>query len=93
MDARVNQVILPISRELLVPDAARRALLWTSRVWPGAIVVRGEVVGTWRRAQAALTLQPWQRLSRAARSAVEAEAAALPLPGVQGIAARWDDAG
>jgi len=80
-------------RELLVPDAARRALLWTSRVWPGAIVVRGEVVGTWRRAQAALTLQPWQRLSRAARSAVEAEAAALPLPGVQGIAARWDDAG
>jgi hypothetical protein len=79
-------------RELLVQDAARRALLWTSRVWPGAIVVEGEVVGTWRRAQAKLTLQPWQRLSRAARAAVEAEADALPLPGVQGeIVARWDD--
>ncbi len=79
-------------RELLVPDAARRALLWTSRVWPGAILVEGEVVGTWRRADAALTLQPWRRLSRAARHAVEAEAEALPLPGVQGrIVARWDD--
>ena len=33
-------------RELLVPDASRRSLLWTSRVWPGAVLVRGEVVGT-----------------------------------------------
>jgi hypothetical protein len=82
-----------VERELLVVDAARRALLWTSRVWPGAILVEGEVVGTWRRAQANLTLQPWQRLSRAARAAVEAEAEALPLPGVQGqIVPRWDDA-
>jgi hypothetical protein len=79
-------------RELLVPDAARRLLLWTSRVWPGAILVEGEVVGTWRRAQAAVTLQPWRRLSRASRQAVEAEAEALPLPGVQGrIAVIWDD--
>ena len=79
-------------RELLVPDAARRSLLWTTRVWPGAILVEGEVVGTWRRAEAALTLQPWRRVSRTAREAVEAEAEALPLPGVQGrIAVLWDD--
>jgi hypothetical protein len=79
-------------RELLVPDAVQRALLWTSRVWPGAILVEGEVVGTWRRAQAALTLQPWRRLSRAAREAVEAEAEALPLPGVEGrIVPRWHE--
>ena len=38
-------------RELLVPDADRRRELWTSRVWPGAVLVEGEVVGTWRRAQ------------------------------------------
>ncbi|HJT64591.1 MAG TPA: crosslink repair DNA glycosylase YcaQ family protein, partial [Candidatus Limnocylindria bacterium] len=37
-------------RELLVPEADRRLLLWTSRVWPGAVLVRGEVAGTWRRA-------------------------------------------
>ena len=81
-------------RELLVPDAARRAALWTSRVWPGALLVDGEVVGTWRRANATLTVQPWRRLSRAARAAVEAEAEALPLPGVKGrIVVRWDDDG
>jgi Winged helix DNA-binding domain len=81
-------------RELLVPDAARRGALWTSRVWPGAVLVEGEVVGTWRRAEAKLTVQPWRRLSRAAREAVEAEAAALPLPGMQRrIVVHWDDDG
>ena len=78
-------------RELLVPDAKRRGELWTSRVWPGAVLVAGEIVGTWRRAQANLTIQTWKRLSRAARDVVEAEAAGLPLPGVEGrITIRWD---
>ena len=77
-------------RELLVPDARRRGELWTSRVWPGAVLVAGDIVGTWRRAHAKVTIQPWQRLSRAARDAVEAEAAGLPLPGVEGgITVRW----
>ena len=80
-----------VDRELLVPDAARRDALWTSRVWPGAVLVAGEVVGTWRRAQAKLTIEPWRRLSRAEREAVEAEAESLPLPGIEGrIAVRWD---
>jgi hypothetical protein len=79
-------------RELLVPDADRRAALWTPRVWPGALLVDGEVVGTWRRAQSIVTIQTWQRLSRAARDAVEAEAGSLPLPGVrEGVGVRWDD--
>jgi hypothetical protein len=78
-------------RELLVPDAARRAELWTSRVWPGAVLVGGDVAGTWRRDQGKLTVQPWRRLSRAERVAVETEAASLPLPGVQGeIVVRWE---
>ncbi|MGZ5319346.1 MAG: DNA glycosylase AlkZ-like family protein [Actinomycetota bacterium] len=79
-------------RELLVPDPLRHTELWTSRVWPGAVLVGGEVVGTWRRAEARVTVQPWRRLSRAARDAVEAEAASLPLPGIEGqIVVRWDD--
>ena len=79
-------------RELLVPDARRRPELWTPRVWPGAVLVEGEVVGTWRRADAKVSVQPWRRLSRAARDAVEAEAASLPLPGIEGqIVVRWDD--
>jgi hypothetical protein len=81
-----------VDRELLVPDAKRRGRLWTSRVWPGAVLVAGEIVGTWRRAEANLTVTPWVRLPRAKREAVEAEAQTLPLPGVEGrIAVRWED--
>src|SRR5207245_1891542 len=78
-------------RKLLVPDGRRRAALWTPRVWPGGVLVEGEIVGTWRRALGTLAIQTWSRISRAARDAVEAEAASLPLPDVQGrIAVRWD---
>lgn len=77
-------------RDLLVPDAARRALLWTTRVWPGAVLVEGEIVGTWRRAQAVVTVAPWQVLTAAQRLAIEAEAASMPLPGLTGpIEVRW----
>ncbi|MGH2359452.1 MAG: DNA glycosylase AlkZ-like family protein [bacterium] len=79
-------------RKLLVADADRRRTLWTPRVWPGAVLVEGEVVGTWRRAHETVTIQSWRRLTRAARDAVEVEAVALPLPGVRGgIVVRWDD--
>jgi hypothetical protein len=79
-------------RELLVPEPRRRAALWTSRVWPGAVLVAGEIVGTWRRAQAKLTVEAWRRLTRLERNAVEAEAQSLPLPGIEGeIAVGWSD--
>ena len=67
-------------RELLVPREEQRQRLWTSRVWPGALLVEGEIRGTWRRAQHTVRIETWGRLSRAARDAVEAEATALPLP-------------
>ncbi len=79
-------------RELLVPDPDHRRRLWTPRVWPGAILVEGEIVGTWRRAQADITVESWRRLANADREAVEAEAASLPLPGTpQRVRVRWDD--
>ena len=69
----------------------QRASLWTSRVWPGAVLVDGDVAGTWRRAGALVTVQPWRRLSREERAAVEAEAATLPLPEVHGeVDVRWE---
>ena len=81
-------------RELVVPDADRRAALWTPRVWPGGLLVNGEIAGTWRRADTAMTVQPWRRLSSAERDAVAAEVQALPIPGIRGrIALRWDDRG
>jgi hypothetical protein len=69
-------------RELLVPREDRRQRLWTSRVWPGAVLVEGEILGTWRRAQHTVRIDAWARLARGTRDAIEAEANALPLPGV-----------
>lgn len=79
-------------RELLVPEPDRRAALWTSRVWPGAVLVGGEIVGTWRRANADVSIEPWRRLSAGERDATQAEAESLPLPGLVGkIRVRWAD--
>jgi hypothetical protein len=78
-------------RELLVPDSRHRAALWTPRVWPGALLVGGDVAGTWRRSGAVVTVRPWRRLSREERDAVEMESATLPLPEVDGaVAVRWE---
>jgi len=68
-------------RELLVPESDRRDALWTARVWPGAVMLDGELVGTWRRTGRDITVRPWQRMSSAERDAVSAEAETLPLPG------------
>jgi hypothetical protein len=76
-------------RELLVPEADRRAQLWTSRVWPGALLVNGEIVGTWRRANAYLSIESWRPLSTREREAVETEAASLPLPGIGALRVTW----
>ena len=78
-------------RDLLVPDAAHRQSLWTPRVWPGALLVSGEIVGTWRRDQHNVSARAWRALTRAEISAVEREAVSLPLPGpVKQIALTWE---
>lgn len=77
-------------REILVPQPERRAQLWTTRVWPGAVLVSGEIAGVWRRSAAEISIDAWRRLSSAEREAVEAEALSLPLPGLNGtIKIRW----
>jgi hypothetical protein len=77
-------------RELLIPRAEQRERLWTPRVWPGALLVEGEIRGTWRRAQHTVRIDAWTRLTRAMRAAIETEAGALPLPGVdRGIDVVW----
>jgi len=79
-------------RELLVPKANQRERLWTSRVWPGALLVEGEIRGTWRRAGHVVRVETWGRLSRGARAAVEAEAGTLPLPGLdRPIEVAWEE--
>jgi hypothetical protein len=86
-------------RELLVEDAEHRGALWTSRVWPGAVMVEGEIVGTWQRAKHAVSVQTWGRrgadlgppvLRR--EGAVESEATSLPLPDLdRPIVIDWDE--
>lgn len=81
-----------VDRELLVPNAGRRDELWTSRVWPGALLVNGEVAGVWRRAGPDVSIDTWRVLTRKERDAVEAEAATMPLPGLtRAIRVRWPD--
>ena len=78
-------------RELLVPVARHRTELWPSRVWPGSLLLRGEVAGTWRRVKGTVTISSWRTLSPEERDAVEAEGSSLPLPGVEGpVAVRWE---
>jgi hypothetical protein len=78
-------------RDLLVPRPDQQQRLWTSRVWPGALLVDGEIRGTWRRAQHIVRIETWGRLSRGTRDAIEAEARSLPLPGFdQAIEVVWE---
>jgi hypothetical protein len=60
-------------------------------VWPGALLVDGEIRGTWRRAQHTVRVETWERLSPAVRETVEAEANTLPIPGPdRPIEVVWD---
>jgi hypothetical protein len=53
--------------------------------------VHGDIIGTWRRADADVRIHAWRRLSRNERDVVEAEARSLPLPDIGGeIRIRWD---
>src|SRR4029077_9396014 len=80
-------------RELLVPAPGCRGALWTPRVWPGTLLLAGEIAGTWRRADTVMRVHPWRRLSPAEREAVTAEVKSLPLPGIgrRRIVVRWDE--
>ena len=68
-------------RELLVPDAAARKDLWRTIGRPGALLVDGEVTGSWRPRTKGkrfeLTVNPWSDLSKAAQERTEAAAEAL----------------
>ncbi|NJO13356.1 MAG: winged helix DNA-binding domain-containing protein [Gammaproteobacteria bacterium] len=77
-------------RSLLVPDSKHRAKLWTARVWPGALLIKGEIAGVWRRAGGEVSIEAWRRLSIVEREAAESEALTLPLPDLDApIAVRW----
>jgi hypothetical protein len=65
-------------RATLVPDTARAKELWPVLGRPGAVLVDGEVVGTWRPRKSGRTLtvavQAWQTLSGSTRAAITDQA-------------------
>jgi hypothetical protein len=65
-------------RELLVPDPARRKELWPTLGRPGAVLLDGDIAGTWRprkaRKAVRVEVRPWRRLTASQRRSIEAEA-------------------
>lgn len=65
-------------RDLLVPDRARQSAVWRILGNPGALLVDAEIVGTWRSRLSGstlkLTVQPFEPLTAATRTAADAEA-------------------
>ncbi len=68
-----------LSRDLLVPDPALQKRLWPQAPPPGALVVGGEVVGTWRRRGGSIAISAWSEVAAGRRSQAEAIAAEWPL--------------
>lgn len=68
-----------VDRALLVPEPQFRSELWPKSVWPGALMVNDEIVGTWRRQQGRVTVRPWRRLAREVIAAVETEVSNMPI--------------
>lgn len=68
-------------RETLVPDRAHAKELWPVLGRPGAVLVDGELVGTWRPRKSGkalkLTIQPWQKLPDAQHKAIVEQAERL----------------
>lgn len=68
-------------RATLVSDAARARQVWPVLGRPGAVLVNGELVGTWRPrksgARLTVAVDPWQRLSGTVRGAIAEQAERL----------------
>jgi Winged helix DNA-binding domain len=66
-------------RALLVPQPRFRSELWPKSVWPGALLVNGELVGTWRRQVGRVTVRAWRPLEPEVKEAVEKEVSGMPI--------------
>jgi hypothetical protein len=66
-------------RKMLVPTQQYRNELWPKSVWPGALLVNGEIVGTWRRQVGQVVMHPWQKLLGKTKAQVEKEVMNMPI--------------
>jgi hypothetical protein len=68
-----------VDRTLLVPDSKRRQEVWRALSGPGALLVDGEVAGTWRyrRSDRSLTVTPFASLAAGKRTVAKQSAALI----------------
>lgn len=66
-------------REVIAPDEEVRTALWARAVPPGAVLVDGRFVGTWRRRAGNVSVQLFKSIASHARSRVEEEVSWMPL--------------
>ncbi len=68
-------------RQLLVEDPARSKALWPVLGRPGAVLVDGEIAGTWRPRKSGrnltVTVEAWSRITKPVRAAVQHQAERL----------------
>jgi hypothetical protein len=68
-------------RDVLVPEPERRKALWPVIGRPGAVVAGGDVLALWRPRTSAnrlrLAIEPWTRLTKGQRAALEEQAELL----------------
>jgi len=74
--------LVSADRALLVPEPRFRSELWPKSVWPGALLVNGELVGTWRRQVGRVTVRAWRPLEPDVKDAVEEEVFRMPIESV-----------
>ena len=76
-------------RATTVPDGTRHATVWARSVPPGALLVDGEIAGTWRRRGSRMTIAAWEPPAAAVRAAAEHEAETMPLPFHRTVTVEW----
>src|SRR3989442_6763052 len=73
---------------LMVPEPRFRSELWPNSVWPGALLVNGGLVGTWRRQVGRVTVRAWRPLEPEVKEAVEEEVSRMPIESATKVV-RW----
>jgi hypothetical protein len=84
-----DPLLQPRERELIVPDEAQRKTLWRMIGNPGAVLVDGEVLGSWKaklaRKRLAITVEEFAPLTRTLKKKVAEEADRVAVArGVEG---------
>jgi hypothetical protein len=88
--------LIKLDGPLVVRNPERRLEVFPSSkvktsFWPvaGALLVDGEIVGSWARQQRRVTINPWKRLPARTREALEAEALGFPIAAKAPAQVRW----